>query len=216
MASTEPEASSTLRTIRRLLWIVAAVAGLVFAFLFWRTQGSSAPVTQSTMSSASGSSAFTLGGPFTLTSADGQRFASRSLAGKPYVLFFGFTHCPDVCPTTLARLARLRSNVGAEDLQIVFVSVDPQRDTPAALRDYAALFDTPVIMLTGTPDEVAKVAKQHGIYVAKVPSKEAADGYTMDHSAASLLFDKAGAFVATIAPDEPDSAAIAKLKRITA
>ena len=216
MASTEPEASTKLRTIRRLLWIVAAVAGLVFAFLYWRAQSSSQPVVRSTNSSASGGSVFTLGGPFALTSADGRRFASSALAGKPYVVFFGFTHCPDVCPTTLARLARLRSQASAVNLQIVFVSVDPQRDTPAALRDYAALFDTPVIMLTGTPDEVAKVAKQHGIYVAKVPNKEAADGYTMDHSAASLLFDKAGAFVATIAPDEPDSAAIAKLQRITA
>lgn len=215
MASTEPEPRNDLRTIRRLLWIVAGVAVLVFAYLVWSGRDSSTRAMRTT-SPASNGLGFTLGGPFALTGADGQRFASSALAGKPYVMFFGFTHCPDVCPTTLARLARLRSQVGAQALQIVFVSVDPQRDTPAALRDYAALFDTPVIMLTGTPDEIAKVAKQHGIYFAKAPSKDAPDGYTMDHSAAALLFDKAGAFVATIAPDEPDSAAIAKLKRVAA
>ncbi len=215
MAATESAGSSSLRTMRRILWILALLAAIAFAFLFWRAERSTS-LGGSTASTSSTKTDFTLGGPFTLTGADGKRFSSASLAGTPYVMFYGFTHCPDVCPTTLARLARLRAQVGADAFRIVFVSVDPQRDTPAVLRDYAAMFDTPIIMLTGSPEETARVAKQHGVYVAKVPSKEAPDGYTVDHSAAALLFDKAGMFVATVAPDEPDTAAIAKLKRIAA
>ena len=193
---------------------MVALAALVFAFLFWRSSSLGAPGIRSTTNAEAGITGFTLGGPFSLTDAEGKRFSSSTLAGKPYVLFFGFTHCPDVCPTTLARLARLRSQAGLETLRIVFISVDPQRDTPAALRAYAALFDTPSIMLTGTSDEIAKVAKQYAVYVAKVPSKDAPDGYTMDHSAAALLFDKAGSFVATISPEEVDAMAIDKLKRV--
>jgi protein SCO1 len=133
------------------------------------------------------------------------------------VMFFGFTQCPDVCPTTLARLARLRQQTGGPaSFAIVFVSVDPERDTPAALRSYAQMFDTPVIMLTGTPPELAAVEKSHAIFAAKRDDPQAPGGYTMDHSAAALLFDRAGHFQATIAPDEPDSAALAKLKRIAA
>ena len=195
---------------------MVALAAVLFAFLFWRSSSLGEPGVRSTTNAEAGITGFTVGGPFTLTGADGKRFSSSTLAGKPYVMFFGFTHCPDVCPTTLARLARLRSQADIDALQIVFISVDPQRDTPAALRTYAALFDTPSVMLTGTPDEIAKVTKQHAVYVAKVPSKEAPDDYTMDHSAAALLFDKTGAFVATISPEEPDSMAIAKLKRVAA
>jgi protein SCO1/2 len=203
---------STMHRIRLLLWGLVAIAAIGMAALLLRPAGPAEPGGTPALTG------FTLGGPFTLTDAQGQSFPSSKLAGKPYVMFFGFTHCPDVCPTTLARLAKLREQVGTgpDALRIVFVSVDPGRDTPAALRAYAALFDTPVVMLTGSPEQVERVKKSHGIYSAKVAEPSAADGYTVDHSAAAFLFDKGGTFVSTIAPDEPDSAALAKLKRVVA
>jgi protein SCO1/2 len=161
---------------------------------------------------------FTLGGPFTLTGADGKSFSSQQLAGKPYAIFFGFTNCPDVCPNTLARLAKLRQQLGKGDdsFRIVFVTVDPERDTPAAVGAYSKLFDTPVIGLTGSPAQIAQVAKQHGIYHAKVPQPDQPDGYTVDHGAAVLLFDRSGDFAGTIAQEEGDAPALAKLQRVVA
>jgi protein SCO1/2 len=155
-----------------------------------------------------------LGGPFVLTDSQGRRFDSRSLEGKPHVLFFGFTHCPDVCPNTLARLAKFRKQLGKGDdaFQILFVSVDPERDTPAELANYIKLFNTPVTALTGTPREIADVTRSFGIYAKKVPTE--GGGYTMDHSAQVLLFDADGAFRGTIAFDETDEPALQKLRNI--
>ena len=200
-----------LRRLRLILWATVAFAVLGFGSLLYLSRPTSGSI------AAPGMPGFTLGGaPFALTDADGHRFASSALAGKPYLIFFGFTHCPDVCPTTLARLSRLRAKLPGSSaaLRIVFVTVDPERDTAPVLKTYASLFDTPVTMLTGSAAEIAAVEKQHGIYAAKVPQPGSPDGYTMDHSAAALLFDRSGKFVATIAPDEPDAAALAKLKRV--
>jgi protein SCO1/2 len=158
----------------------------------------------------------TIGGPFTLTASDGQPFASSKLNGKPAAIFFGFTHCPDVCPTTLARLARLRRELGqGEDaLSIVFVSVDPERDTPAEIASYISLYDTPIIGLTGTTAQIEQVKKQFGIYSRKV--EQPGGGYSVDHSASVILLDKNGQFVATLSPEEGDKVALEKLKRIIA
>ena len=157
----------------------------------------------------------TFGGPFTLTGADGRSFSSTRLAGKPYAIFFGFTHCPDVCPTTLARLVRLRAQLGGDrPFEILFMTVDPERDGPAEVGKYAELFGSPVVGLTGSPAQIEQVKKQFGIFSRKVP--DAAGGYSVDHTSAVLLFDRTGGFVATISTEEPDSAALAKLKRISA
>jgi protein SCO1/2 len=154
------------------------------------------------------------GGPFTLTAADGKPFSSAKLNGKPYAIFFGFTHCPDVCPTTLARLVKLRQQVGGDQpFAIVFVTVDPERDRPADVGKYAALFDSPIIGLTGSPAQIEQVKKQFGIYSRKVP--DGSGGYSVDHTATVLLFDSKGGFAGTISPEEPDSMALAKLKRIS-
>ena len=199
------------RRLRLIVWTLAAVATLLLAWLVLRPAPQPGQL-QSTPTSV------TLGGPFTLTGADGRPFSSAQLTGKPYAIFFGFTHCPDVCPTTLARLASLRQRLGQGDdaVRILFVTVDPERDTPEAVGKYAKLFNTPIIGLTGSRAQVDQVARQHAIYQAKVPEAEAPDGYTMDHGATVLLFDRAGKFVATIAPEEGDPAALDKLKRITA
>jgi protein SCO1/2 len=158
----------------------------------------------------------TFGGPFTLVGSDGQPFSSTKLAGEPYALFFGYTQCPDVCPTTLARLVRLRRQLdkGDQPFRIVFVSVDPEHDTPKEVGRYTELFGSPVIGLTGSPAQVDQVKKTFGIYSQKVDNGDGT--YTVDHTATVMLFGKDGKFVSTIAPDEGDEAALGKLKRITA
>jgi protein SCO1/2 len=162
---------------------------------------------------------FSIGAPFTLTGVDGKSFSSvQALKGRPYVVFFGFTNCPDVCPNTLGRLTKLRRDLGKGDnaFDIVFISVDPKRDTPAAVKDYVGLFGTPIIGLTGSESEVAAVAKSHAIYQARVTDKAAPGGYIVDHGSQVLLFGRDGKFVATIAQEEGDAPALDKLRRILA
>ena len=197
-----------MRQVRIILWVAVALAAVLAGILYLNQ---SRPT--STMRPVSGAS---FGGPFTLVGADGQPFASSRLAGKPYAVFFGFTHCPDVCPTTLARLVRLRQQLGAGErpFEIVFVSVDPERDKPADVGKYAELFNAPVIGLTGSPAQIGQVKKQFGIFSQKVPVP--GGDYTVNHTSTVLLFDRRGEFAGTIATDEQDPPALAKLKRISA
>jgi protein SCO1/2 len=201
-----------MKLLRWLLWGAVGVAALVFAFLLLRP----APGPGTTIQK--GVPGFTLGGPFTLTGTDGKPFSSEQLKGRPYAVFFGFTHCPDVCPNTLGRLAKLRQQLGAGDrsFEILFVSVDPKRDTPKAVADYVGLFGTPIIGLTGSEQQVARVAEQHATYQKIVADEQAPDGYTVDHGAAVLLFGRDGKFVSTIAQEEGDAPAMDKLRRIVA
>ena len=198
-----------LRKVRIVIWLVVALAAAGLAYLLLRPAPSSPPQSQQVQM-------VEFGGPFTLTGSDGKPFPSTRLQGKPYAIFFGFTHCPDVCPTTLARLVRLRQQLGAsgEKLQILFVTVDPERDGPAEVGKYAELFDAPVTGLTGSPAQIEQVKKLYGIYSRKVPSE--GSGYSVDHTATVLLFDTNGEFTGTIAQEEGDEAAIAKLQRIVA
>lgn len=197
-----------MRRARLMIWILVAVAlaGLAVLLLYRR------PVPAEPVTTISNTS---FGGPFTLVGADGRPFDSSRLAGKPYAIFFGFTHCPDVCPTTLARLARLRKQLGRGDdaFNIVFVSVDPERDGPKEVASYSTAFGSPVIGLTGSPTQIDRVKKQYGIFSEKVPQ---GDSYTVDHSAAVLLFDREGGFKATISADEQDGPALDKLEQLTA
>ncbi|GAA4019644.1 SCO family protein [Sphingomonas swuensis] len=208
--ATEAPARSSLRIVRWALWALVAVAAVLAAIVWLRPQPQ--------LRAEPGMPGFTLGGPFTLTGTDGKPFSSASLKGEPYAIFFGFTHCPDVCPNTLGRLAKLRKELGKgdESFRILFVSVDPQRDTVPVVRDYVGLFGTPIVGLTGTEAEVAAVAKAHGTYQKKVADKDSPDGYTVDHGASVLLFDRTGSFVSTISLEEGDAPALDKLRRITA
>jgi protein SCO1/2 len=135
-----------------------------------------------------------IGGPFRLTTHDGKILSSEDLAGMPFAVFFGFTHCPEVCPTTLSEISHVFDDLGdeAEDLTVLFVTVDPERDTPEVLRDYVSSFSGRIIGLSGTPDEIAKVAKEYRVYYEKVPTSDG--GYTMNHSAAIYLMGRDGAF----------------------
>ncbi len=125
-----------------------------------------------------------LGAPFRLMSDEGRSISDTDLRGKPTALFFGFTFCPEVCPTTLAELSRMMGELGsdAERLNVVFVSVDPERDTPEVLHTYIAAFDERIRGITGEPDAVRAMAKSYGIYFKRVPTEDG--GYTMDHTAA--------------------------------
>lgn len=197
----------SLSRLRQMLWVVVGIAALCMVVLMWR---------QSERQPSASTSLGTIGGPFTLTGADGKPFASSKLNGKPAAIFFGFTHCPDVCPTTLARLTKLRRQLGQGDdaLSIVFISVDPERDTPAEVANYMSLYETPVVGLTGSTEQIEQVKKQFGIYSRKV--EQPGGGYSVDHTASVILLDRNGQFVATLSPEEGDQVALDKLKRITA
>ncbi len=128
-----------------------------------------------------------------LTDQFGQQRHIRDFAGKVVVVFFGYTHCPDVCPTTMAEMAQVKQELGADGdrLQTIFVTVDPERDTPEILKAYMENFDPSFLALRGTPEELAAVAKDFKIYYKQVPGPTPTS-YTMDHSAGSYVFDTAG------------------------
>ena len=195
-----------LRQVRILLWLLVALAVIGTAgFLLWP---------QRTVSVQSTGTA-TLGGPFSLTGGDGKPFSSATLAGKPYAIYFGYTRCGDVCPITLARLTRLRAQAGGNDaFAILFVTIDPANDGPKEVGQYAELFGSPIIGLTGSQAQIDRVKKQYGIFAAPEPMQ--GGGMKMDHTATVLLFDRDGKLAGTIATDETDQAALAKLKHLTA
>jgi protein SCO1 len=193
----------THRRLRIILWLlvaIAAIGGIILAL-----RGPSRVPNEQSLA--------TIGGPFVLTGSNGQPFPSSRLNGRPAAIFFGFTHCPDVCPTTLARLVKLRRQLGKGDeaVSIVFVTVDPERDGPVEVGSYAGLFGAPVIGLTGSPSDIERVKKQFGVFSQKV---EQPGGYTVDHSAAVFLMDRNGQFVATVSPEEGDGVALDKLRRL--
>ena len=198
-----------LRNLRLVLWLLVGLAALGGIYVALRPERAMTPTVSEMPLS-------TIGGPFTLTGSDGEPFASTRLNGKPAAIFFGFTHCPDVCPTTLARLAKLRRQLGKGDdsFTIVFVTVDPERDGPKEVGRYAALFDTPVIGLTGSPAHIEQVKKQFGVYSEK--ATQPGGGYSVDHTATVFLMDRDGKFVSTLSPEEGEPVALDKLRRISA
>jgi len=136
-----------------------------------------------------------IGGPFSLTDQDGRTFTQDNLKGKPHLVFFGFTHCPDVCPTALFDMSEVLRSLGKDGDRIgaVFITVDPERDTPAVMKDYLSSFDPRLRGLTGEPAAVAAVEKAYRVYSKKVPTQDG--DYTMDHTAIVYLMDKNGQFV---------------------
>jgi protein SCO1/2 len=136
-----------------------------------------------------------IGGPFRLTDQDGHTVTEKTLLGRPTIIFFGFTHCPDVCPTSLFEMSEVMRAMGpnAGKLNAYFVSVDPERDTAAAMKDYLSSFDPGLKGLTGTSQEVAQVISAYRVYAKKVPLKDG--DYTMDHTALIYLMDRNGKFV---------------------
>jgi len=202
--------NSRIKQVRMLLWFIVAlaIAGTAALFLVPRAQ-TDAP------NAFSGPVKTSFGGPFTLVGGDGKAFSSQALAGKPYAIYFGFTRCGDVCPTTLSRLVKLRRQAANDQaMHIVFVTIDPANDGPKEVGQYAGLFNAPIIGLTGTQAQIDQVKKQYGIFSEPVP--HAPMGKQMEHTATVLLFDRSGQFAGTVTPDEPDAEALAALKKLVA
>ncbi|PVB62987.1 SCO family protein [Labrenzia sp. 011] len=155
-----------------------------------------------------------IGGPFELINGDGETVTDQTFAGKPSLFFFGFTYCPDVCPTTLAELQGWMEALGedAAKLNYAFVTVDPERDTPEVMRDYVWAFDKRITPLTGSREQIDAIIKAYRVYAKKVPLDDG--DYTMDHSAAVYLMDADNRFVGTIAYGEDEENALKKLRRL--
>jgi protein SCO1/2 len=154
-----------------------------------------------------------VGGPFQLTDQNGHAVSDRDFKGEPFIVFFGFTNCPDICPTTLFEMSEVLKRLGpdAGRTAALFVSVDPERDTPAKLKDYLSSFHPRIFGLTGTPEEIATVEKEYRVYAKKVPLKDG--DYTMDHTAVVYLMDKDGRFVAPFNLKKSADEAAADLRR---
>jgi protein SCO1/2 len=154
-----------------------------------------------------------IGGPFQLTDQNGKAVTDKSLKGKPTLIFFGYTHCPDVCPTSLFEISEVLRALGkdADKVNAYFVSVDPERDTQAAMKDYLSSFDPHLKGLTGDPESVAKVLSAYRVYAKKVPLKDG--DYTMDHTALIYLMDRDGHFVAPFNLKRTPEEAAKDLKR---
>jgi protein SCO1 len=153
-----------------------------------------------------------IGGPFRLMSTSGRVMTDVDFKGRPLLLYFGYTHCPDICPTTLAHLALVLKAIGKPGhVGAAFVTVDPARDTLAMLKDYLASFDPQIIGLWGTPAEIAHV--EHAFHVTALRTPEPGGGYTIDHTAMVFLMDKNGQFVGPFDVDLPPETAANLLRR---
>ncbi|MCP5373084.1 MAG: SCO family protein [Hyphomicrobiales bacterium] len=178
----------------RLTLIISALAvGLVIAVAgrFYLTMGpTETPVSEAAKP--------VIGGPFTLVNQDGKPVTEADFKGKLMLIFFGYTFCPDVCPTNLSTVSDALDILGDDAKQVVpiFVSIDPERDTPKAMKEYIAHFHPSMVGLTGTPEQVAAAAKAYRVYFAKVQEKGAdPDDYLMDHSAITYLMGRDGQFL---------------------
>ena len=154
-----------------------------------------------------------VGGPFQLVDQDGRSVDQSILKGKWTAVFFGFTYCPDICPTTLFEVSEVMRALGpdADRTAALFISVDPERDTPAKLKDYLSSFDPHLRGATGSPETIAAAAKTYRVYYKKVPTEK--DDYTMDHTAIVYLMDKNGRFVAPFNLRRPPEQAAADLRK---
>jgi len=154
-----------------------------------------------------------IGGPFQLTDQTGQTVTDKSMQGRPSLIFFGFTHCPDVCPTTLFEISEVLKAMGADADRVnaYYISVDPERDTQAAMKEYLSSFDPRLKGLTGNAEEIAKVLSEYRVYAKKVPLKDG--DYTMDHTALIYLMDRDGKFVSPFNINRKPDDAASDLKR---
>ncbi|MBZ3692004.1 SCO family protein [Phyllobacterium calauticae] len=189
-----------VRRVRIALWSVIAVLMIFLAFTYYsaRKGNEIEPVK--------------LGVPFSLIDQNGAPITEAAFQGHPTVLFFGFTHCPEVCPTTLFEMAGWLKALGDEgkDLRVFFISVDPERDTPEVMKGYTAAFTDRITGITGDPKEVEKVIKGWKIYARKVPTENG--DYTMDHTASVMLLDRDARLKSTIDYKETTDVALKKLR----
>ncbi|MCW5715987.1 MAG: SCO family protein [Bauldia sp.] len=194
-----------LQMIRYTIWGAAAVILLVFAFVFWR---------QNNAAETADNAVVTIGGPFTLTADDGTTVTEAALQGQPTLMFFGFTHCPDVCPTALAEVGTWLDALGpdADRLNVFLVTVDPERDTVPVMAQYLSVFDPQITGLTGTPEQIDAMLSEFHVYSEKI-AVDSGD-YTMNHTAAFFLFDANGRFADVIDYHDGLDAAVADIRAV--
>ncbi len=188
------------RTWRLLLVLGAVIVGALIAFGLERIQIATTPQ---------------VGGPFVLDGPDGRRVRDTDFRGRAMAVFFGFTHCPDICPTALARMTEVLDALGADAdaVQPLFVSVDPRRDTPALLKDYVAHFSPRILGLTGSEAEIAAVARAYRVYYRINGDPQTNPNYLVDHSGFVYVIDRSGRFVGTFNPDAPVEGATRLIRR---
>lgn len=193
--------NNTLRNFRIVLWVLVAVAAIGATALYaFRPPQRPLGVT---------------GQEFALASTQGGSFTQNDLRGTPSLIFFGYTFCPDVCPTTLAETTAWREQLGLtpEELRIIFVTVDPERDTPEMVKAYVEGFDPSVIGLVGTPEQTEKAKAAFGVFSEKSGDVES-EFYLVDHTALTFLIDADGTFEGTIAYEEASDTALGKIERM--
>ena len=154
-----------------------------------------------------------IGGPFRMTTHDGRVITDKDLRGKPFAIFFGFTQCPDVCPTTMLEVARLLELLGpdADKIRFLFVTVDPERDTADLLKHYLSSFDKRIIGLRGTAEDTAELARAYRVFYSKVPTKES---YTINHTATMYVMNAEGRFAKSLAFGEDEKVRLRKIKDV--
>jgi protein SCO1/2 len=197
---------STVRTRWRWLLVLAAVGAALLGFCLARQLDRESPL----LASGTWLPRPKAIADFTLSDASGRPYTRADLTGAPTLVYFGFTHCPDVCPTTLAKLAQARRQAALATLRVLFVSIDPGRDTPAAVALYAHAFDPSFEGVTGRPEEIRAVARNFAVAVNRVDLP--GGDYTMDHSAVVFLVDGEG-IVAIFTPPFEVPALAADLRR---
>jgi protein SCO1 len=184
-----------------IIGLVVAVLVIGSGAFLWLTQG--------------GTSSF-VGGPFSLVDGTGRQVTDHDFRGKYMLVYFGYTFCPDVCPTTLNEVSDALDRLGgkADRLQAIFITVDPKRDTPAAVKQYVAAFTPRLIGLTGSDEQIAKVAQEYRVYYAEHRTGSGPNDYTMDHSSVLYLMGPDGKFIAPIRADMDGAKMAADLDRL--
>ncbi len=189
----------TMPSRRTLLPLLGAALGILVILGLLVVQHAGMP----------GPAATGIGGPFALVDGDGKPVTQAAFAGEPVLVFFGYTHCPDVCPTTLDAISQTLKALGPDrPVKALFITLDPERDTPAVMKDYLSSFDPRIVGLTGTQAAVDRVAHEYRVYAKKVPTGDG--GYSVDHTGVVYLMDGRGDFVEAFNPDLDDPKAAAK------
>lgn len=198
-----PPGTGSSRIVYATLGIVMAILLIGAAAFLWLGGGNGAP-------------GIGIGGPFTLEDGSGHTVTDRDFRGKYMLVYFGYTMCPDVCPTTLNAVADAMDKLGAKAQQVqpVFITVDPHRDTPAVMKQYVKAFGSDIIGLTGTADQIATVAKEYRVYYAQHRTGPGPDDYSMDHSSVLYLMDTKGGFIAPVRADLSGDAMAANLRKL--
>jgi protein SCO1 len=195
----------------RLLLVAALLAALIIlgsaAFLAVELHDNGKGVAGSVLGSA-------IGGSFTLVDQNGKAVTNTALEGKWLLVYFGYTHCPDACPTTLNNIALALRDLGkkSDEVRPVFITIDPERDTAQALKDYVSAFDAPILALTGSAAAIAQAAKEYRVYYAKHP--EPSGDYSMDHTSIIYVMDPKGRFTASFTGEDPPEQIAARLKKL--